>query len=99
MEKGSGRFFIREQRKSIVLSIMKRALFLFGISFIFAGCLERENFPDEPRLLSGRLDVAGAGGTMVLSFTDGNGNFGLEEGDTTGLFDPCIRRWNLYAEY
>jgi len=78
---------------------MKHALFLFGVSFIFAGCLDRENFPDEPRLLSGRLDVAGSGATMVLSFTDGDGNFGLEEGDTTGLFDPCIRRWNLYAEY
>lgn len=78
---------------------MKRALILFGISFILSGCLERENFPDEPRLLAGRLDVAGSGATMVLSFTDGDGNFGLEDGDTTGLFNPCIRRWNLYAEY
>jgi hypothetical protein len=61
--------------------------------------LESESFPDEPRLLSGRLDVAGIAATMVLSFTDGDGNFGLEEGDTSGLFAPCIRRWNLYAEY
>jgi len=78
---------------------MKYSLILFGISFLFAGCLERESFPDEPRLLSGRLDVAGTGATMVLSFTDGDGNFGLEEADTSGLFEPCIRRWNLYAEY
>jgi hypothetical protein len=78
---------------------MKRALILFGISFLFCGCLERENFPDEPRLLSGRLDVEGTAGTMVLGFTDGDGNFGLEEGDTTGSFEPCIRRWNLFAEY
>ena len=78
---------------------MKYALILFGISLVFAARIEREKFPVEPRLLSGRLDVAGSGATMVLSFTDGDGNFGLEEGDTTGLFDPCIRRWNLYAEY
>ncbi len=78
---------------------MKRALILFGISFLLGSCLERENFPDEPRLTSGRLDIAGTGATMVLGFTDGDGNFGLEEGDTTGLFDPCLRRWNLYAEY
>ena len=75
---------------------MKYALILFGISFLFAGCLERESFPDEPRLLSGRLDVAGTGATLALSFTDGDGNFGLEEGDTSGLFAPCIRRWNLH---
>jgi hypothetical protein len=78
---------------------MKRALILFGISLFFSACLKRESFPDEPRILSGRLDVAGSAATMVLSFTDGDGNFGLEEGDTSGLFSPCIRRWNLYAEY
>jgi len=78
---------------------MKQALFLFGISVFFWGCLEKEAFPDEPRLTSARLDVVGTGAKMVLGFTDGDGNFGLEEGDTTGLFDPCIRRWNLYAEY
>jgi hypothetical protein len=78
---------------------MKRAFILFGISILFCGCLERENFPVGPRLLTGRLDVAGTGATMVLGFTDGDGNFGLEEGDTTGSFEPCIRRWNLYAEY
>jgi hypothetical protein len=76
---------------------MKQALFLFGISVFFWGCLEKEAFPDEPRLTSARLDMVGTGAKMVLGFTDGDGNFGLEEGDTTGLFDPCIRRWNLYA--
>jgi hypothetical protein len=78
---------------------MKYALILFGISFLFSSCLESERFPDEPRLTSGRLDIDGSGATMVLGFTDGDGNFGLEEGDTSGLFAPCIRSWNLYAEY
>jgi hypothetical protein len=78
---------------------MKHALILFGISFLFSSCLESERFPDEPRLTSGRLDIDGSGATMVLGFTDGDGNFGLEEGDTSGLFAPCIRSWNLYAEY
>lgn len=78
---------------------MKHVLILFGVSLFFASCLKRESFPDEPRILSGRLDVSGSAATMVLSFTDGDGNFGLEEGDTSGLFAPCIRRWNLYAEY
>jgi hypothetical protein len=78
---------------------MKRLLILFGISSLFWGCLERVSFPDEPQLSGGRLDIAGTSATMVLGFTDGDGNFGLEQGDTTGLFEPCLRRWNLYAEY
>ena len=78
---------------------MKHALILFAISLVFAGCLERETFPVEPRLTSGRLDITGSSATMVLGFTDGDGNFGLEQGDTSGAFEPCIRRWNLYAEY
>src|SRR5690606_20833961 len=37
--------------------------------------------------------------TIYLQFTDGDGNFGLEEGDTMGPFEPCIRRYNLFARY
>jgi hypothetical protein len=62
-------------------------------------CLKDKQLPDEPRLTSSRFEIGSTGATMYLGFTDGDGNFGLEEGDTTGVFAECIRTWNLYAEY
>ena len=36
---------------------------------------------------------------MYIQFTDGDGNFGLEQSDTTGIFSECINAFNLFAEY
>lgn len=62
-------------------------------------CLKEKQLPDGPQLTSSKFEIGTSGGTMYLGFTDGDGNFGLEEGDTSGVFSDCIRSWNLYAEY
>lgn len=34
-----------------------------------------------------------------IDFKDGDGDFGLEQGDTTGAFDDCLRQFNMYLTY
>lgn len=36
---------------------------------------------------------------MLIEFTDGDGNFGLEQADSSGIFAECINSFNLFAEY
>ncbi len=69
------------------------------LSAAVVSCLKDKQLPDEPRITASRLEIGAAGAKMFIGFTDGDGNFGLEEADTTGVFAECIRSWNLYAEY
>jgi hypothetical protein len=79
---------------------MKRVgILLLIVSTSLTACLKKNDLPDEPRLTSARMEFGSEGATMYLGFTDGDGNFGLEDGDSTGVFAECIRKWNLYADY
>ncbi|MBX7050584.1 MAG: hypothetical protein K1X54_00970 [Flavobacteriales bacterium] len=71
---------------------------LFAL-LVSVGCLKREVLPDEPKLVSQRFEIYQDSALLYLNFTDGDGNFGLEEGDSTGIFAECLRKYNLYAEY
>lgn len=67
---------------------------------ILAGCLKKKELPAEPKIVSYRFEIAPDSAVLYLDFTDGDGNFGLEDGDTSGIFAECIYRdYNLYAEY
>lgn len=58
------------------------------------------SLPPEPRLTSIELTTSGTTGTLLLGFEDGDGNFGLSEGDTTGSFcSTCPFHYNLFCEY
>jgi hypothetical protein len=88
------------QRNLIALNEMKRWSFLLIILLTGAvSCLKDKQLPDVPQLTTSSFEFTETGGAMILGFTDGDGNFGLEEGDTSGVFSDCIRSWNLYAEY
>lgn len=78
---------------------MKSIYAISLLLLISVGCLKREELPDEPRLLSQRFEIYSDSALLFLNFTDGDGNFGLEEGDSTGVFAECLRKYNLYAEY
>lgn len=79
---------------------MKRLLSLLVLTVIFlTSCLKSNELPDEPRLTGSRFETGSDKAVLYLSFTDGDGNFGLEENDTSGVFAECIRKFNLYAEY
>jgi len=78
---------------------MKRILFLVLVIGSLASCLKKKELPDEPQISLSAFDITSSGATLKLHFTDGNGNFGLDDADTTGIFADCIRAFNLYAEY
>jgi hypothetical protein len=74
-------------------------LLTIPVFFILESCLKQENFPDEPVLRFKSIETRPDSAVITLEFTDGDGNFGLEQGDTTGIFADCIGRYNLYCEY
>lgn len=79
---------------------MKKIILLFLPSVVFlASCLKKEEIPPVPRLTFNSIQNFGDSIKVLVDFTDGDGNFGLEQGDTTGVFDDCLRSFNLYAEY
>ncbi len=79
---------------------MKRIWFLLVVVLVIVGCLKKKELPDEPIISSQTFEITGDSAILKLNFSDGDGNFGLEDGDTSGLFAPCLRRkFNLYAEY
>jgi hypothetical protein len=79
---------------------MKKIL-LFGSLFSMAlvSCLEENNLPDTPAITFNRFDNFTDSINLVINFQDGDGNFGLEQGDTSGIFDDCLRYYNLYCIY
>jgi hypothetical protein len=79
-----------------------RTFWLFLAACLWVSCLEVEEFPEEPVLTYVDFITFGDDSArMVINFTDGDGNFGLNPSDTTGDFctDECIYYWNFFMEY
>lgn len=76
-------------------------LLSFAMGALLQACKKPDSYPDEPELSfekfeKGKDDKA----FLTVSFTDGDGNVGLKEGDTTGKFSPDNRyHYNLFLEY
>ncbi len=77
-------------------TVKSRVLFLaWGgmatILLLFASCEQEEIYPNTPRIEYKELKYPDAGDStyrIVISFTDGDGNFGLRPQDTTGIYSP-----------
>jgi hypothetical protein len=72
------------------------------ICAIFTACLPRAEYPPEPEIkFVSFTQNQGSGAELVISFIDGDGDIGLSQGDTTGVFcsDTCEFHWNLFCEY
>ncbi|MEZ4799018.1 MAG: hypothetical protein R2809_04405 [Flavobacteriales bacterium] len=79
---------------------MKKILFLGAFSLaLLNSCLKTEVIPTIPEIKFNSIQNFGDSINILIDFTDGDGNFGLEQGDTSGIFDDCLRTFNLYAEY
>jgi len=66
---------------------------------LLTGCIEHEVVPIVPAIKGIRFSESGNDAKMFVDFTDGDGNFGLEQSDTIGIFSRCINAYNLFAEY
>jgi hypothetical protein len=73
---------------------------LVAVTLVFIGCEPPVSLPPEPKLTSIELLISGESGALLLGFEDGDGNFGLEQPDTTGAFCPgCPYHHNVFCDY
>lgn len=70
------------------------------IAMVFYSCLKPKEYPFEPIITFESFTAMNDSGTLVISFTDGDGDIGLRESDTTGDFGPNnYFHHNLFVEY
>lgn len=79
------------------------------ISFIFSillmivlisSCFKREEYPNEPVISDPIFSFSGDSAQLTFSFTDGDGDIGLDPADTNAPFNPdSYYHYNLYLDY
>jgi len=75
-------------------------VFVLGGIFLLSSCLKPEEFPDEPIIEFVSFEAQGDSGVFVISFTDGDGDIGLEVADTLSPYnDSSFYYYNLYYDY
>lgn len=83
------------------LSGMKR--YFFGVLIFvgaLTGCKKPESFPLEPVIKFREFRQDSNGAVLIFSFTDGDGDVGLDEADTLAPFDKeSIFYHNLWCDY
>ena len=73
-------------------------LFIF-LALVVTSCLKVETYPDEPSIEAVRLTVSSDSAFLQVDFIDGDGNVGLGQSDTSGVFGACDTRYNLFCVY
>jgi len=75
-------------------------LFCLFVCAALLECGEKENFPNEPIIKFKEFRTNEEGGVLVFSFTDGDGDVGLDAGDTLPPFDEeSFFYHNLWCDY
>lgn len=73
------------------------AILVVGV--LFSGCLKTEEFPDEPRIAFKSFEFFGDSASLTITFTDGNGDIGLDDSDTAPPFDTSSAYYfNFFLE-
>jgi hypothetical protein len=71
-----------------------------AVAVLLAGCLKSEEFPVEPAIAYKEFKAFGDSASVVITFTDGDGDIGLNQGDTTGAYAPGETYYhNLFVDY
>ncbi len=79
---------------------MKRILLIAVFTIlVLAGCLKRETYPNEPVIALKSFVVYPDSANLTITFKDGDGNFGLEDGQFEGDVFDCQKYYNVYCKY
>lgn len=71
-----------------------------ALATVLAGCFPKEEFPAEPRITSLELRQFADSASLVVGFTDGDGDIGLNASDRQPPFDTAsVYYHNLFLEY
>ena len=76
-------------------------VFVIFCTLLISSCLKPEEFPSEPKIEFVSFEAQGdSSGIFVISFTDGDGDIGLDVSDTLAPFDDSsFYYYNLYYDY
>lgn len=85
----------------MILPMATKISFILLLCSVFlSSCLKPQEFPLDPIIKYESFSVTQDSGVLVISFTDGDGDIGLRESDTTGDFAPSkLYHHNLFVEY
>lgn len=68
-------------------SVAKVGLVMAVIGIGASGCLKTEAFPVEPKVAFKSFEFFGDSASLIISFTDGDGDIGLDPADNASPFD------------
>lgn len=75
-------------------------VFVLLSTFLISSCLKPEKFPNEPIIEFVGFEAQGDTGLFYISFTDGDGDIGLDEPDTLDPFIPeTYYYYNMHFDY
>ncbi|MEO0404330.1 MAG: hypothetical protein AAF193_05625, partial [Bacteroidota bacterium] len=60
----------------------------FGFAIAMVSCLKDNSFPPEPEITFKSFVVTDGDAVLSIDFTDGDGDIGLNQGDTVGINCP-----------
>ncbi|MCB9193042.1 MAG: hypothetical protein H6597_00795 [Flavobacteriales bacterium] len=81
-------------------SAVKVAVVLVAIvSLLGVSCLKTESFPDTPQITFKSFARFDDSASVTITFTDGDGDIGLDASDTFPPYDTLPWRYNLFLEY
>lgn len=68
--------------------------------FFLSSCLKVEDFPPEPQISFREMRTYEDSARIIIGFTDGDGDIGLNAGDTLSPYDPNGQHYhNFYCDY
>lgn len=70
------------------------------LAILLSSCFKNETYPIEPIISDPVVVFSGDSAKLTFSFTDGDGDIGLEANDTLAPFNPTsYYHYNLYIDY
>jgi hypothetical protein len=77
----------------------KLAVAFAALGLCLGACLKTEKFPVEPHIMMKEFKQFGDSTSLVISFTDGDGDIGLGQNDVNPPFDTAsIYYFNLFCD-
>ncbi|MBL0128374.1 MAG: hypothetical protein IPP83_13180 [Flavobacteriales bacterium] len=73
---------------------------ILALGLLSPGCIKRDSFPAEPAIKYKSFAVFGDSASLTISFTDGDGDVGLDASDNTSPFNTgSPYYYNLFVDY
>ena len=83
-----------------MFNITTKIIIVFLLLVTFLSCLKPETYPDEPKIEFIDFVASSDSGTLTFSFTDGDGNIGLDQNMLDYPFEPgSFYHHNIYINY